>query len=275
MRRDGAIRLSFRGLFLLVFMSMGAGAWAQENMCVVPTGSGQALTYPVNWKSAVVLTMGVDGDSLEEGMLSRGQCVEIWVDSGGWGKPTYTLQLVAAYGSGFYFNTGGGPSQTAIVNGDFQKIELCAGSTACGSAFVTMDDSVGTHGWGGLRVQSYGYWEYNQFVGVRCEAGGNPLSNDCFSYSCMGGGAGCENADPPDQYSGIFKYDSFAAGCACTGTARWAVWDVGLQWYRLAVEGEYPPGIPSPEMGAGQMDCPHPAHRCIYLAVWRKIWMCE
>jgi len=274
MGMKGKTWLVFCVLFLVFFMGANSTVWAQENMCVVPTGT-ESVAYPVNWESTVVLSMGVDLGSLEEGSLPRGHCVEIWVDSGGWGKPTYTLQLDLTYGDDFYFDTEGGPSQTATAHRDFEKIELCAGSNACGSAIVTMEDSIGTYGSGGLKVKSYGVWGNNQFVGVRCEYGGNPLHNDCSNYACMGGGPNCENADPPDQYSGIFKYDEFAQGCTCNGTARWVVWDQGLQWYRLAVEGEYPPGIPSPEMEVGMMDCPHPAHRCIHLACWRKIWKCE
>ena len=135
---------------------MSAGAWAQENMCIVPTSSGQALTYPVNWESTVVLTMGVDWGSLVEGTLPGGQCVGVKVNSDGFAKPPFTLEIVS--GDNFYFNTEGGQSQIAVTDRDGESIDLCAENNACGTVAVSISDEAGMRATSDLR-SSNGDWK--------------------------------------------------------------------------------------------------------------------
>ncbi len=125
MRREGAIRLSFCGLFLLVFMSTSAGAWAQENMCIVPTGSGQTL------------------NQLDSALTIIASAEEI--------SPAQPVSLRAAWGcSPFEYTwqvqgTGYSLSKTT-TNGDLDYTVLTVASGTCGEdhdvfAVVTVTDA--------------------------------------------------------------------------------------------------------------------------------------
>ena len=168
MGMKGKSGLAFCVPFLVLSVSMSSSVWAQEGMCVMPTGSGQELAYPENWNSPIVLNLHVDG--LEDGAIPSGGCAVVKVDSGGWGKPPYAWEILG--GESFYFNIGGVHTQTTQTPGDYQAVQLCINSESCGTAepyglVMTMGRRTYTMS---RVVQEGGPGSANSLIDVQCRA---------------------------------------------------------------------------------------------------------
>jgi len=147
------------GVLLLVFLvsitstvyAQGAQA-TQEGMCVLPTGT-EVVQESQGWSSTVVLRVGVNTADLDqEGRLPVGECASVWVESNGFGKPLYNLEITG--GDNFYF---AGAEQEATTMRDFEQVDLCAESNACGSVEISVTDARGALGTAHLRTDN-GTW---------------------------------------------------------------------------------------------------------------------
>jgi hypothetical protein len=167
-------------LLLVLFMSMSSMPWAQENMCVIPTGTA-SVTYPENWGFSVLKIYTSDDE------VGRGQSVEVWVESDSHGCPPYQWQ---ASGTGFHFNNISGPP-TAETYGDGETLQLWAESTACGSAVIMVVDGCGADGESSVREPNYGYWQLIQ-------------EEYCATIDSQPGGCDCD--DCSEVIVGGFKY---------------------------------------------------------------------
>jgi hypothetical protein len=140
------IALSFALLFAVLF-SIRAMSWAQEGICILPTGTAE-VTYPPGWGASVLVLYTSDD------RVSRGSHVEVWVESDCHGCPPYQWQVS---GTGFHFDSISGPT-TATTDGDEETLQLWADSTACGSAFITVTDGCQADAEESVREPSYGRW---------------------------------------------------------------------------------------------------------------------
>jgi hypothetical protein len=257
MRREGAIRLSFCGLFLVVCMSMGAGAWAQENMCIVPTGSGQALNQ---LPSALTIIAGADE-------ISPAQPVSL---RAAWGcfPFEYTWQV---QGTGYSLSK-------ATTNGDLDHTILTVAGGTCGvqySAYATITvwDSCDNTETIAVRneVGTWGQPLYEWYV--RCQCTGSECQS-CWSWSyCQSTAPGCnlhwndmtEDVVGHRRWITTHWHCNCAAGCGGSSTImRWCGAPDGSIYEVPGTNGlvkdEYcPPGCPSPfDCQIGAQDCSQP-----------------
>ena len=136
--------------FALVFafsLSMGGWSWAQEGICIFPSGTGE-VTYPPGWGEPVLAVYASDDK------VSRGGSIEVWVESDGHGCAPYQWQVT---GMGFHFDGISGPEVTT-TEGEWQALQVWADSTACGSAFITVTDGCGALAETSIREPGYGRW---------------------------------------------------------------------------------------------------------------------
>ena len=128
MRSEGATKLA--GCLTLVFtfsLIIGGWSWAQEEMCIMPSGTGQ-VTYLSGWGGSVLAVYTSDDK------ISRRSHIEAWVESDSHGCPPYQWQIS---GTGFHFNDISGPT-TEVTSRDGVTLQLWADNSACGSATVTV-----------------------------------------------------------------------------------------------------------------------------------------
>ena len=155
-----------KGVYLaLVFVfsvAAGGSSWAQEGICVFPTGT-EEVTYSPNWTGST-LTVYVSDDK-----VSRGNSVLLWVESNGHGCTPYHWQVT---GKGFHFDSASGPT-TAVTAGDGEPAYIWADTTACGAGFITVTDGCGGRVEASFRVPDAGKWVFlsRQVCGEIAEPG--------------------------------------------------------------------------------------------------------
>ena len=164
-------------VFLLAFSFAVVGwSWAQEGICVFPTGT-EEVTYPLHWAGSA-LTVYASDDK-----VSRGTSVQVWVESNGHGCPPYHWQVT---GRGFHFDSLIGPT-TSITNGDGEVLHVWTDNTACGSAFITIMDGCEGSAEASVREPNSGRWVLVEEISCGT-VDQKPASGNCQSlYYCTAG----------------------------------------------------------------------------------------
>jgi len=160
--------------FALVFafsLTLAAGSWAQEGICIFPSGTGE-VTYPPGWGDSAFMLYTSDDK------ISRESSIEVWVESDGHGCAPYQWQVT---GRGFHFDSVSGPEVTT-TDGDWQALQVWADSTACGSAAITVIDRCGGIAEASIREPGYGRWVLIEELDC---SGANYLPGNCWC-SCGG-----------------------------------------------------------------------------------------
>lgn len=158
-------------LLIVISLSAGVRSWGQEGICVFPTGT-EEVEYPPGWAGSVLTAYASDDK------VGRESSVRIWVESDAHGCPPYHWQV---RGSGFHFESVSGPT-TSITDVDGEALQLWADNTACGSAFISVEDGCGGFAEASVREPNAGSW-----VLIEQEdcSGANYLPGNCF---CRCGG---------------------------------------------------------------------------------------
>jgi hypothetical protein len=162
--------LCFALVFALSF-TIGGWSWAQEGICILPSGTGE-VTYSSGWGDSVLAVYTSDDK------VSRGNYIEVRVDSDKHGCAPYQWEVS---GRGFHFDGISGPGVTT-TDGDWQALQLWADSTACGSAFITVKDGCGSGAGTSVRELISGRWV---LVEEEDCSGANYLPGNCWC-SCGG-----------------------------------------------------------------------------------------
>jgi hypothetical protein len=216
-------------LVLVVLTVMNAGVWAQEGgMCIVPTGSGQAL----NDLGSIVKAYASDDE------ISPAAPVNVWVDSGGFGRPPYQWQVT---GTGYTLSA----SET---NGDFIPVTLSVVGGTCGtnySAYATVTVTDANSVQDSIKIRNIG-GEWSDWQGcarTHCYNGGDHLLS-CYRYNCdAGGGPTPCHEDEIYYVSPVFRFQVIY-GCFC----EW--WESPPSGYEWGPDGSNPVEVPS--------ECPTP-----------------
>ena len=263
MGMKGKSGLAFCVPFLGLSVSMSSSVWAQEGMCVMPTGSGQELAYPENWNSPIVLNLHVDG--LEDGAIPSGGCAVVKVDSGGWGKPPYAWEILG--GESFYFNIGGVHTQTAQTPGDYQAVQLCINSESCGTATIRISDDNGKANIHHVPGGSGGWSRVSQFIN-RCTVQGNSCQS-CYWYGCTDHAMDCTYNNSITETIGDVRWIiSFACQCLGWPSGTWAWCENG----EIVDPEEAPPMCSTPEDCVGN-GC-NTSNICMADTATKLQWMC-
>jgi hypothetical protein len=274
---------------LALCTGVGDQALAQGSACVVPTYTG-TVYRGLNYQATVQLKLNVTG--LVDDKITPGQCVGVAVDSSGFAKPPFSLQIVS--GQNFYFSTQGGPSQTASTDRDGDSISLCAESDACGSVGVKITDAQQKQTTVGMRSTN-GTWGQPLLDWiVRCQCGGGECQS-CWSWSyCQTEMPGCNSHwnDMIEDVAGDKRWITTrwhcncAAGCGgSSAIMRWCGAPEGSVYEIPGTNGlvkeEYcPPSCPSPfDCHLGPQDCSQPWYPeirtwCIPDIVMYYEWRC-
>jgi hypothetical protein len=187
----GKSYLAFSVLFLMFFMSMSATVWAQENMCVLPTGTEEVNELPS------LLTVYASSEE-----ISPSNAVYL---RAAWGCPPYQWSV-----SG----TGYSLSKTT-TNGELDYTVLSVVGGTCGqqyAPYVTAtvtdscegEDSTVIRNTGGAWINKGGPY-------VRCSYGGGDC-NSCYHLYCAGG---CSGPSYEIQTSPITKWAITGYQCNC------------------------------------------------------------
>jgi hypothetical protein len=167
--------LGFGTLVFVVFMSINAMLWAQENQCFAPTDPGEELSYPENWSSvAGILKVLASSET-----ISPAAPVSVWVESDGWGKAPYEWEVSE---TGYSLDKG-------TTESDFETVTLTSASGTCGTnydalATVTVTDAHGAVASKNIRSTA-GQWGLDGWAYVRCGYDNYPYPpTDCGQYPC-------------------------------------------------------------------------------------------
>ena len=172
MRRRSGTKVGVCFAFLLAFSFAIAGwSWAQEGICVFPTGT-EEVAYPTGWAGSVLMLYASDDK------VTRGSYVQVWVESDGHGCPPYRWHVT---GRGFHFDNIAGAT-AATTNGDGEALQVWADNNACGSAFITVTDGCEGAAQASVREPTSGRWTLIEQVDC---SGPNYLPGNCF---CACGG---------------------------------------------------------------------------------------
>jgi|GEM_PF-5674692 len=158
-------------LVLAPSLTIVGWSWAQEGICIMPSGTGE-VTYPPGWGESVL------GVYTSNDKVSRGKYIEVWVESDNHGCAPYQWQVS---GRGFHFDGISGPG-FITTDGDWQALPLWADHTACGSAFITVRDGCGAVAEASVREANSGRWV---LVEEEDCSGANYLAGNCWC-SCGG-----------------------------------------------------------------------------------------
>jgi len=163
-------------LILVFSLAIRGSSWGQDGICVFPTGT-EDVAYPPGWHDSVLAVYAGDDK------VSRGNSVQVWVDSNGHACPPYQWQVT---GRGFHFESIAGPT-TATSDGNGELLEVWADSTACGAAFITVGDGCGAVAEISIREPGYGRWVLVEEISCGT-VDERPGSGNCQShFSCIEG----------------------------------------------------------------------------------------
>jgi len=116
-------------VFAVAFWLHLNGAVAGE--CIFPTTPG-SVEYPPGWFEGPHIL--VSNTTIE-----REKHVDVWLETGKWVCPPYSWSLK---GQDFHFYNPDGPEEGTTLS-PFEKIQLWAGNSACGSCEIEVLDSRG------------------------------------------------------------------------------------------------------------------------------------
>ena len=162
-------------LFILAsvfFIGSVAPVSAQQGSCVFPTGTGE-VGYAPGWGSSLLVIFIDEEDLNQDGTLARGACVDMWVETQGWGKPPYDWTLS---GTGFHFDNIDGPTEWTS-NTEFQIVRLCADNNACGPVTIMATDSYKASDEAVIRSAS-GVWKYKGYQNANWTT--SPTCKNCW-----------------------------------------------------------------------------------------------
>ena len=218
MRREGVAKQA--AAFALVFavaLGIGGWSWAQEGICILPTGTGE-VTYLPGWSGSVLALYTSDD------WVSRGSYIEVWVESSGHGCPPYQWQVS---GTGFHFNNISGPT-TEITNGDGVTLQLWADNSACGSATVTVVGNCGDNAEASIRQPYNGTWVqiHEEYCGTVDSRAGGCSCTDCsevvvggyrYKDCWFGGTTAWMRYHGPTCSKWPYTEDLSSSNCGCPG----------------------------------------------------------
>ncbi len=136
---------------------LSSEAWGQDG-CFVPTIPKQ-VTYPQGWLPT--LEIQKSSDSVE-----RGDCIDVWLETEGAVSPPFQWSVS---GTGFHFGSPTGPT-TAVTNSENEILHICADSTACGGADISVTEQNGYGGHASVIEPNHGQWV---FKGEYCGLSGS------------------------------------------------------------------------------------------------------
>lgn len=281
MGMKGKTWLAFCVLFLVFFMSMSSIVWAQENMCVAPTGTGVVNELASSLKVYAGNNL-IDPDN------------PVYLRAA-WGCYPYQYSWQIA-GRGYSLSK-------ATTNGDLDYTILSVVDGACDSdydPYVTLTVTDTCNNTGTIKVRNEGgTWGQPLYEWyVRCQCGGGECQS-CWSWSyCQtvipGGGCDSHRYDEIEDEVGNQRYITTgwhcncAAGCGASSTTmNWCGAPDGSIYEVPGTSGlvkdEYcPPGCPNPfGCNIGTQDCYQPWYPpelrtwCIPDKVKYYEWRCQ
>jgi hypothetical protein len=198
--------LAFLSIFVLG--NIRSLAFAQGRCGPFPTLASDRTNGP-QWDNSIIQIIIDENDLEADGTLLRGNCVDVKLDSSNWGHPIYHWTLS---GTDFHFTTTTGPTVTT-TDSDLDTVLVCAGSSACGSATITVVDS--KEGNDPANDTDYvrcstGDWVFAGSVSPNRGRSGQAWNCSCGDYW---GYTGCET------HSGITWHGSCSGGTGFEGKA--------------------------------------------------------
>jgi hypothetical protein len=175
-------------LFCPALKGMALAGDCQEN-----ASGGGTPTFPGNAGYIEGWRQGCECNGVEPLIILSSHTVtcnnyiEVWVDSGNQACPPYAWNLT---GTGFHFNNQSGP-ETTTTDADYEKLEIWADSTACGSIIITVTDTCGIESTASVRQPDNGKWVLIEEI--TCGTVDSvPGSGTCHSnYYCTEGAYRC------------------------------------------------------------------------------------
>ena len=218
MTKEGVAKLAAYLIVVFAFsLTIVGWCWAQEEICILPTGTGE-VTYPPGW-DASVLALYTSDDK-----VSRGSQIAVWVESDSHGCAPYQWQVT---GKGFHFDSIAGPT-TEITRGDGETLQLWADNTACGSATVTVVDSCGNDEETSIRQPYNGTWVqiHEEYCGTVDSRAGGCSCTDCsevvvggyrYKDCWFGGTTAWMRYHGPTCSKWPYTEDLSSSNCGCPG----------------------------------------------------------